>query len=91
MIGQKENRYIPFTEKECNLKPKIVGWCCGVVQEYDEESELVAMMIIVILEVIEEVMDVIKIMVDELAEGWFSPLCWGSGWISNHVVGNPPI
>ena len=62
-----------------------------MVQEYDEESELVAMMIIVILKAIEELMDVIEIMVDELAEGWFSPLCWGSGWISNHVVGNPPI
>ena len=49
------------------------------------------MIIIVILEVIEMVVDDIKIMVDELAEGWFSPLCWGSGWISNHVVGNPPI
>ena len=48
-------------------------------------------MIIVILEAIEELMDVIEIMVDELAEGWFSPLCWGSGWISNYMVGNPPI
>ena len=48
-------------------------------------------MMIVILEVIEEVMDVIEIVVDGLAEGWFSPLYWGGGWISNHLVGNPPI
>ena len=53
--------------------------------------ELVAMMMIMILEVVGEVMDFIEIVVDELVELVVLTTILGSGWISKHMVGNPPI
>ena len=48
-------------------------------------------MIIVILDVVGEVMDTMDIVVDEQAEGEVLTTMLSSGWISNHMVGNPPI
>ena len=48
-------------------------------------------MILVILDVVGEVMDTIEIVVDEQAEGEVLTTMSSSGWISNHMVGNPPI
>ena len=48
-------------------------------------------MILVILDVAGEVMDTIEIVVDEQAEGGVLTTILRSGWISNHMVGNPPI
>ena len=53
--------------------------------------ELVAMVMIMILEVVGEVMDFIEIVVDELVELVVLATMLGSGWISKHMVGNPPI
>ena len=53
--------------------------------------ELVAMMMIMILEVVGEVMDFIEIVVDELVDLVVLTTMLGSGWISRHMVGNPPI
>ena len=48
-------------------------------------------MILVILDVVGEVMDTIEIVVDEQADGGVLTTILSSGWISNHMVGNPPI
>ena len=48
-------------------------------------------MMIMLLESVGEVMDFIKIVVDELVEWVVLTTILGSGWISNHMVGNPPI
>ena len=48
-------------------------------------------MIIVILDVVGEVMDTMDIVVDEQAEGEVLTTMLSSGWISNHMVRNPPI
>ena len=53
--------------------------------------ELVAMVMIMILEVVGEVMDFIEIVVDELVELVVLTTMLGSGWISKHMVGNPAI
>ena len=48
-------------------------------------------MMIMLLESVGEVMDFIKIVVDELVEWVVLTTILGSGWISKHMVGNPPI
>ena len=53
--------------------------------------ELVALMMIIILEVVGEVMDFIEIVVDVLVELVVLTTMLDSGWISKHMVGNPPI
>ena len=53
--------------------------------------ELVAMMMIMILDFVGEIMDFIEIVVDELVEWVVLTTILGSGRISKHVVGNPPI
>ena len=46
---------------------------------------------IMLLEVVGEVRDFIEIVVDELVELVVLTTMLGSGWISKHMVGNPPI
>ena len=48
-------------------------------------------MMIMLLEVFGEMMHFIKIVVDELVEWVVLTTILGSGWISKHMVGNPPI
>ena len=45
---------------------------------------------IMLLESVGEVMDFIKIVIDELVEWVVLTTILGSGWISKHMVGNPP-